>query len=222
MRNNPLVITIDGPAGSGKSTVARRLAEALDIPYLDTGAMYRALALAAIENNVAADDEAGLVKLFRSSKLEIGADGRVRWNGRDISRDIRSSQVTAQVSRVAALPAVRELMVQAQRDYARDRGVVTEGRDQGTVVFPDADFKFYLDADLEVRASRRAGDLARAGEEVDLMRLVAEIAARDRSDRERGVGPLMPPQDAEVIDSSVLTIEEVTHELLDRVRGVSP
>ena len=220
MHDRALVITIDGPAGSGKSTAARRVASLLGVPYLDTGAMYRALAWAGRQQGVASDDEPGLVLLFEEAHLDLSEDGTVRWNGRDITREIRQSEITKLVSTVAALPGVRRALVAAQRAWARGRGGVTEGRDQGSVVFPDADFKFFLDADLNQRAARRAQEFIAAGEPVEIAPLAAAIAERDRADRERGVGALKPPAGAVIVDTTHLSVDEVVQTILARVRAV--
>jgi cytidylate kinase len=220
MQTGPLVITIDGPAGSGKSTVARRVAQALGLPYLDTGAMYRALTWAALQRGVDPGDGANLVTLFDQATLEITPEGRVLWDGHEITAAIRSSAVARAVSAVAAHPEVRAAMVEAQRAGARRGGLVAEGRDQGTMVFPDAAVKIYLDADLSERARRRAGDLAAAGEAVDLEALQAEISRRDDRDRNRDVGPLSAPTDAVHIDSTSLDVEAVVRAVLQVVARV--
>ncbi|MDX1682901.1 MAG: (d)CMP kinase, partial [Phycisphaeraceae bacterium] len=219
MAANPLIVTLDGPAGTGKSSVAVRLADRLGVDYLDTGAMYRAVAAWAVDEGI---DTAAVAE--RVGELTIDVDAsvdpvRVSVDGRDVSGRIREDDVTAAVSEVAQLPEVREALVAAQQRIGQTgRGLVTEGRDQGTVVFPNATIKFYLDADAEERARRRVGQLAESGREADVEEVKQQIEARDERDRSRDVGPLKCPTDAVVIDTSELTLEEVVGRLETLVR----
>ena len=213
------IITLDGPAGAGKSTVARRLAKELGLPFLDTGAMYRAFTWAALERGVDLRDPAALVRLIRGSLLEF-KDGRALLDGWDITDEIRAERVTRNAVHLADPPAVREELVRLQREFGREGGLVTEGRDQGTVVFPDADFKFYLDADIGVRARRRLEELKTRGEAASPDEIAAGIADRDERDRRRRVGALRVPEGAIVVDTSRMTIEEVVNELLGKIRNV--
>jgi cytidylate kinase len=214
------VVTIDGPAGSGKSTLARLLADRLGFRFLDSGAMYRALTLKALREGVdPADGEATAALLARTAIRLAGAGGgqRALLDGEDVSGAIRGPAVTAAVSRVAAHPRVREGMVERQRAFVREgggRGVVVEGRDIGTVVFPDAAVKFFLDASPEERARRRAAETGGSAE--------AEREAmgrRDAADAGRAVAPLRAAGDAETVDTTGRTVEQVLETLLDRVRG---
>lgn len=222
-----LIITIDGPAGTGKSTVARSLAARLDVDFLDTGAMYRAAALLVDELDLDITDGPAVVAAVQRCGL------RFDWSAdpprllvelpdglTDISQRIRDSAVTEAVSIVAGLPEVRDLMVARQREIAgARRRMVSEGRDQGSIVFPDAQVKFYLDATPQVRAARRARQLREAGlTAVDENRIYESISARDRLDATRKVGPLVAPEDAILIDSSRLDEEEVVAVLERHVR----
>jgi cytidylate kinase len=213
-----MIVTIDGPAGSGKSTAARQLAKALGIAYLDTGATYRAVTLRAMRLGVDLEDEAALTRVAREMLLEFAPadDGTVvRLDGEDVSREIRSEAVSANSRYAARSPAVREVLVELQRRLGGRLGsFVTEGRDQGSVVFPDADVKFFLVADPEVRASRRLEQLHGLGEQGDYQRILEGIGDRDARDRARAVGPLVTPDGAVVVDTSGNTIEQTAAELL--------
>ena len=205
-----LIIAIDGPAGAGKSTIASRLARKLGYVNLESGAMYRALALKAIDNDVSFDDEAALLKLAHQSgiKLEPTMGGnRTLLDGHDVSSRIRERDVTEAASRVSMHPAVRSWMVARQREMGAGGGVVMEGRDIGTKVFPDADLKIFLDADPVVREQRRMEQQKIKGEVA--ANLAADLRERDRRDRTRAASPLQAAADAVVIDSSKMTEDEV-------------
>ena len=205
-----LVIAIDGPAGSGKSTIAARLAKKLGYINLESGAMYRALALKAIEQQVPLDDADALRRLADATVIQLDpqSDGnRVLLDGRDVSRRIRESDVTLAASQVSMHPAVREIMVARQREMGLRGGVVMEGRDIGTAVFPNADVKVFLDADARIRAERRVAEKGTLTPE-DARRTVEDLVARDLRDRTRPVSPLVPAADAVILDSTDLTIDE--------------
>jgi len=211
------VIALDGPAGAGKSTVARRVAQALGLLFLDTGAMYRALTWKALEQGLDLTDEDALTRLAEQSQIELVADpagDRTRIDGQDVTTEIRTPRVTSRVSEVAKVPGVRQVLVRLQQELGRDGGVVAEGRDIGTVVFPKADVKVFLVASPAERARRRAKDLEAAGHPVDLQALEADIARRDEIDSTRAVAPLKPAEDAVLIDSDRLTIDEVVAAIL--------
>ncbi len=216
-----MIITIDGPAGSGKSTAARNLARHLGVAFLDTGATYRAATLKALREQVDPEDEDALARLTRQADihLEPGPDGLVvRLDGEDVSEPIRTPRVTDHAKYLARSPKVREVLVELQRRIGRELGsFVTEGRDQGSVVFPDADVKFYLDADPSQRARRRAEELRQKGQDADPDEVLQAIQQRDASDRNRAVGPLVCPDDAVVIDNSAMTPEQTLAALLDHV-----
>lgn len=216
------IVTIDGPAGAGKSTVAKRLAERLNLAYLDTGAMYRALTLKAIRQNVNLEDEAALVILARQTKIDLEnhtTSVKVLLDGEDVSEDIRTLEVTNKTFYVARAPRVREIMVEWQRVIGGRRGVVVEGRDAGTVVFPQATNKFYLDAKVEERSRRRIDELREKGKEVDAHQLTVELKERDNKDLTRSVGPLKKADDAVFIDSTHLGIDEVVEEMIKHIKG---
>ncbi len=205
------VIAIDGPAGSGKSSTAKALAERFGLLYIDTGAMYRALTQAALAACTDIDDEAALAALAAGAALDLRpgkGETTVLWNGRDVSRAIRTPEVEAAVSRVSSHPEVRRLMVERQQRLGRAGGVVMEGRDIGSVVFPLATAKIHLSASLEARAERRLRQFRQRGVEVDRDELVRELADRDRQDSERKTSPLMISPDAVVIDSSRLSLDQ--------------
>lgn len=217
-RRKRLVIAVDGPAGSGKSTVARELARGLGYLYLDTGAMYRAVALRAIETKTPLDDPERLTTLAGQTRIEIESQGlevRVRLDGRDVTEQLRGPEISQAASRVAVVPGVRELLVTQQHGLGTRGGVVAEGRDIGTVVFPDAEVKIFLDASPEVRAERRRAQLAQSCVEVSYERMLAEIRERDERDREREASPMERAPDAIYVDTTALTIGEVVAAILE-------
>jgi cytidylate kinase len=218
-----LVIAIDGPAGSGKSTIAARLAKKLGYINLESGAMYRALALKAMEQQVSLDDAGALRQLAQNSVMQLeprGEGNRVFLDGRDVTQRIREADVTAAASRVSVHPQVRQVLVARQRELGANGGVVMEGRDIGTAVFPNADVKVFLDADASVRAERRTlQNGSRSAEETQ--RVHAEIAARDERDRSRVVSPLAPAPDAVILDTTHKSIDEVVAEVEGIVQAVA-
>lgn len=205
-------IAVDGPAGAGKSSATRELAKRLGIEYLNTGAMYRAIALRALRLGVDLSDEDALAQTARECSLEM-IGGRTYLDGEDVTDAVRDPQISQLVRYPANAPKVRAILVAMQRDIGVARPIATEGRDQGTVVFPDAVCKFYLTASAEERARRRVGELRERGIEADYNEQLAQIVERDRSDSEREVGPLREPEDAIRIDSDGKTIEQVVDEM---------
>jgi CMP/dCMP kinase len=213
-----LIIAIDGPAGAGKSTIASRLARKLGYANLESGAMYRALALKAIEKDISLDDEAGLVRLVESLRIKLEptiGGNRTLLDGQDVSSRIRERDVTEAASRVSVHPKVREWMVAHQRAMGAGGGVVMEGRDIGTKVFPGADLKIFLDADPVVREQRRMQQQKIRGEVA--ANVAAELRERDHRDRTRASSPLVPAEDAEVIDSTSMTEDEVLQKIEELV-----
>lgn len=204
------VIAIDGPAGSGKSTVAGRLAERLELPYLDTGAMYRAVAFAALRRGIDPDDKEPVARMAKTLELSVD-DGRVTVDGVDASIEIRGAEITRAVSAVAANPSVRAELVRRQREWVAERGGgVVEGRDIGTVVFPEAQFKAYLTARLEVRANRRHQEVT--GMDYELV--ASDMVRRDALDSGREADPLTCAEDALVVDTSDRSIDQIVDDLL--------
>jgi cytidylate kinase len=213
------VVAIDGPSGAGKSTAGRIVAERLGYTFLDTGAMYRALALKALQSRVPLDDERALAELARGTAIELGEGGRgVRLDGEDVTAAIRGRDVSVAASRVSAHPQVRRQMVARQQELGRRGGVVLDGRDIGTAVFPDADVKFYVDADPRRRAQRRHEELAAAGTESEVEAIEREIRARDHADSTRLDSPLTRAPDAIGIDSSDLGVDGVVERMLAVIR----
>jgi cytidylate kinase len=218
----PAIIAIDGPAGAGKSTVARKLARRLGYAMVDTGAIYRAVALAAQRAGIAWDDDAGLARLLDPPGLPIafGENDAVFLGGEDISAAIRTPEMSRGASVVSARPVVRERLLDLQRTLGRaaQRGAVLEGRDIGTVVFPDATVKFFLTAADEARARRRHAELAGKGHEVELSNVLEDQRRRDRNDTERAIAPLKPAADAIVVDTTGLDLDQVVERCFRAVR----
>ena len=218
--NNSPVITIDGPSGAGKGTVCQRLAEKLGWSLLDSGAIYRVLALAALHHEVALDNEEALVAL--ASHLDVsfvaGSDGvRIVLEGEEVSAAIRTEQSGNAASKIAAFPRVREALLRRQRAFRSAPGLIADGRDMGTVVFPDAEAKIFLDASAEERANRRLKQLQEKGFDVNFDRLLIEIRERDERDRNRPVAPLRPADDALILDSTSMAIDAVVDAILQHV-----
>ena len=210
------VVTIDGPAGAGKSTVAREVARRLGFKLVDTGALYRALAWAVAQAGVDPSDGAALAQVLARTRVEL-TDGRVLVDGRDVTGEIRTPEIGMLTSKITALAPVREKMTPIQRSLAANGGVVLEGRDTGTVVCPDAEVKIYLDADLAERARRRNKELAARGMTADYGNVKADMAQRDRQDMEREIAPLRKPAGAITVDSTGVTPEAVVDIILDAV-----
>lgn len=217
-----LIVTIDGPAAVGKSTAARLLAKKLDAAFLDTGATYRAVTLAAMRNNIDLTSPEELLEMLEKTSFNFSIAGdvmKVAIDDIDVTDDIRDPEVTSNVKFVAPLLAVRAKLVRMQRAFVQQyERIVTEGRDQGTVVFPEAQFKFFLIADVDERARRRKSDLARIGQSQSLKKTQKDIQKRDRSDIKRTVSPLIPADEAIVIDTTNLTVDQTIEKMLDCIK----
>ena len=221
MTTPPPVIAIDGPAASGKGTVAQGVAAALRLHYLDSGSLYRLVALKASREGVATNDEAGLAALARS--LNVAFDQhRIRLDGGDVTEELRGEAVSAAASRVAVFPAVRSALVARQRAFRRPPGLVADGRDMGTVVFPDAILKIYLMASAEVRAGRRYKQLIEKGNSVTLEGLLLDIRERDARDSARAAAPLKAAADAVILDTTDMTIDASIAFVLERAKTMIP
>jgi CMP/dCMP kinase len=216
-----VIVAIDGPSGAGKSTLAKRLARQLGFIYLDTGAMYRALALKMLRQGIDAEEESGLAALLRQTEIELREDnGRleVLLDGVDVADSIRTPEVSQLASKASARKIVRQRMMELQRAAAAKGPIVAEGRDIGTVIFPAAQVKIYLDASVAERARRRFEELRASGREVSMDETVRELTERDRRDSERDLAPLRQAADALAIDSSALTIDAVAERVLELIR----
>ena len=216
-----MIIAIDGPSGAGKSTLAKRLAKELNFIYLDTGAMYRALALKVLREGVDLADDARLAELIRGTEIDLAEKEGwlvVLLDGRDVASEIRTPEVSQMASKVSALRIVRERMLELQRAMGRRGSVVAEGRDIGTVIFPQAEVKIFLDASVRERARRRCDEIKAAGRAVDLAETLREIEERDRRDSEREIAPLRKADDALMIDSSSVNAEAVAARVLAEIQ----
>ncbi|MCK4689733.1 MAG: (d)CMP kinase [Candidatus Marinimicrobia bacterium] len=218
-----IIVAIDGPAGAGKSSTAKEVAFQLGFVYIDTGAMYRAVTLEVIRSNVDVSNENQVTLIAKKSNIQF------RWinkylhtflNNEDVSDEIRSSEVADLVSPVSAIPGVRDVMVKCQREMAKRDNIVMEGRDIGTNVFPSADFKFYLDADIDIRAKRRISDYKKIGQELTLEEIKKEIKIRDKIDSSRRYSPLKKAYNAIIIDTTNLSFKEQVEMIVNRVKKV--
>ena len=216
-----LVITIDGPAGSGKSTVSKILAGKLSYTYLDTGALYRAFACKVAEEKIPADDEkrlSGMCAGFNVSLKSVNSDIRILVDNEDVTKKIRGQDIGMLASKVSAVPVVRKTLLSVQRKTGKNGGIVAEGRDMGTVVFPNADFKFFLNASVEERSRRRFTELAEKGEYPHFEEVKRDLIIRDRQDSERKIAPLKPSKDSITIDSTNMSITDVVEEKLKVIK----
>jgi cytidylate kinase len=218
IKQKRVIVAIDGPAGAGKSTIARRLADRLGFTYIDTGAMYRAVALWAVRQSVDFDDRHRMEQLALASEIEL-APGRISLNNEDVTAAIRTPEVTNGASRIAVIPGVRRAMVAKQREIGQKVSAVMEGRDIGTVVFPNADVKVFLDASLEERVRRRLAESHAKGIEVSQSLLTAQMKERDERDSTRADAPLAQAPDAAYLDSTNLSEQEVTEVIMKMVRA---
>ena len=217
-----MIVTIDGPAASGKSTTAKLVAKKLGISYLDTGGMYRCITFYFMKNNISYNEISLAKSHLKKLNLSIREKNDTQHfciNGVDVTNEIRSNEVSKNVSKISSLYFIRDKMVEIQREYAKEKSIIVEGRDIGTVVFPKADFKFFLIADEKVRAKRRQNDLIRRGENQSLEKLIDEIKLRDKLDSERENAPMMKPNDAIVIDTSVKTIDEQVYFIVNSIKS---
>jgi cytidylate kinase len=222
-KDERIVVAIDGPAGAGKSTVAKKIAQRFSLLYIDTGAMYRTVAWKALESGVDVSDETAVAKMAAGIYIELtpaGSGTRVFADGEDVTQAIRTPEVTEASSILAAFASVRKILVARQQAMARESGVVMEGRDICTVVFPATPFKFYLDASARERAGRRQKDLEAAGYEVELEQLEREVTERDRRDSTRSASPLRKVEDAMVVETTGMSVGQVVEAVAERVEAI--
>ena len=214
------IVTLDGPSGSGKGTVGRLLARELNFNYLDSGLLYRAVAILVIENCIALSEVNNIEGIARNMNLEFSSENnKIFLDGIDVSNSIRTEEISIVSSKVAQLKSVRAILHEIQRGYLKGNGLIADGRDMGTVIFPDADLKIFITASPAARAYRRHKELLGRGESVSLRDLERSIASRDRSDSERKISPLVPAVDAIIIDTSNMTVEEVKDEIVKHYRA---
>lgn len=221
--NQAPVITIDGPSGSGKGTIAKKIAHRLGWHYLDSGALYRVLGFAVLQNNVDPDDHEQLKDLLAKLKIRIeihGDDCNIYIGNTEISGKIRSEEVGHISSKISALPFVREALLEKQREFRQEPGLVTDGRDMGTVIFKDAELKIFMVADPKERAQRRYSELKNQGNDVSLPEIEQQLASRDQRDQQRAIAPTKPAQDAVIIDTTGKTIVEVQDEVMQHVAEI--
>jgi cytidylate kinase len=219
------VVTIDGPAAAGKSTTAREVAERLDFLYLDTGAMFRAIAVKVVDENVSPEDEVAVSSLVRLTEIDLSTAGegvRVLLDGIDVTDRLRTPAISELASRLAEQSEVRARLIEIQRRLAEEQSVVAEGRDTGTVVFPDAGVKIYLEASIEERAARRWRELVERGVPATQEQVLKDLERRDRRDRERELAPLLPAKDSLVVDTTKLSIAEQVERVMQAVRDRHP
>ncbi|MBV8705743.1 MAG: (d)CMP kinase [Acidobacteriaceae bacterium] len=220
MANKRIIVAIDGPAGAGKSTVAKRVAEKLGFVYINTGAIYRAVALWALRLGMDLSDMHRLEQLAKEARIELPPGGnRILLNGEDVTDAVREPQVSEAASKVSAVPGVRKALLRLQRSMAEENSVVMEGRDIGSVVFPSAQVKIFLDADSEERARRRARELQEADRRVNTASVATEMKKRDERDRKRAEAPLVQAPDAQLVDTTGLTLDQVEEAVLRIVRA---
>jgi len=215
---NRLIITIDGPAGTGKSTAARRLAQQLNIPFLDSGAMYRAVAWRCLQCGLAVEEEIPAAEQAKAIRFDF-SENQLCIDGKTPGEELRSQEISEAASQVATHQAVRDVLVDQQRKLARTHSLVTEGRDQGTIVFPEAQWKFFLTASAEVRARRRWQELQKKNSRITMAEVLREVEQRDTRDRNRKAAPLKPASDAVIIDNSHMSLEAVVDFLVDCVKN---
>ena len=219
MRNQNIIIAIDGPAGAGKSTIAKEVAKRLSIEYIDTGAMYRALTLKAIEKNIDPKDEAAIIELINDTDIDF-RNNHIFLDGRNVDMEIRNNIISTNVSYVAKIKLIRNIMVNIQRKLAVSKSVIMDGRDIGSVVFPNADFKFFLTATVEERAFRRLKELKDKGEQnVSFNEIKNQIEKRDEIDTNRESSPLIKSKDAYVIDTTKKSVRDCIEEIIDIIEG---
>lgn len=212
------IIAIDGPSGSGKGTIAKEIAKKLNYTYIDTGAMYRCVALKSIRDNVGEDEEEKLINILKNIDIKLTNDGKCFLDNEDVSEEIRTMEVTSKVARISPIPKLREIMREKQNDYANKDNIVMEGRDITTDVFPNADYKFYLDASVTERANRRFKQNTEKGINTSYEDIKKSIEERDYIDKTRKVGALRRTDDQIYIDSSNMTIEEVINKIMEEVK----